>query len=54
MCNTRRWSLKMYEAFQPLRDIIKVYPDLRVPIVKAVGDAMTNAFSGNFYGGMKP
>jgi hypothetical protein len=51
MCNTERWSLKMYDAFQPLRDVITECPELKVPIVEALGKAFTQSFAGNFYAG---
>jgi hypothetical protein len=54
MCNTRRWSLKFYDAFQPLRDIIANHPELEQPLVETLGKAMTNAFADSFYGGKKP
>lgn len=54
LCNTVRFSLKMYDACQPLRDIIAEFPELRGPIVEALGKGMTQVFAGDFYGGMKP
>jgi hypothetical protein len=52
--NTRKWSMKMYDDFQPIRDIIKGYPELRESIIETIGEAMTQNFANNFYAGMKP
>ena len=52
--NLTYWSMRMYDSCQPLRDIIAEFPELREPIVEALGRGMTQAFAGNFYAGMKP
>jgi hypothetical protein len=54
LCNTGRWSLKLYDAMQPLRDLMKEFPELEGPIVTELGNAFTNSFAGNFYTRMEP
>jgi hypothetical protein len=45
---------KLYDACQPLRDIIAEHPELEEEIVTELGKGMTQSFAGNFYAGMKP
>ena len=54
LCNTRRWSLKFYDMFEPLRDLLTEFPELREEIVRELGRGMTQSFAGNFYAGRKP
>jgi hypothetical protein len=56
--NHLAWAKKLYDSFQPVRDLITEHPELKEPIVeiigKAMGKAMTQSFAGNFYAGKKP
>jgi hypothetical protein len=56
MCGTRRWSMKLYDSFEPVRQAIDKYPELRAPVVAMLAEAgreMTDSFAGNFYGRSK-
>ena len=44
------WGMKLYESFQPLRDIIAEHPELKGPIVEAIAKEMNQSFHANFYG----
>lgn len=48
--NMHDWSMKLYDSFQPVRDMIAEYPELREPIVEAIAEVATKSFSANFYG----
>lgn len=45
----RRWSIKLYDDFAPVRELIGQFPELKEPIVQAIGEAMTQSFASNFY-----
>ena len=49
-CGSHRFSMKLYDAFQPVRDILEEFPELKNPLVDELGKAMTQAFASNFYG----
>ena len=50
MCGTARFSLKLYDSCQPLRDIIVAHPELKDGIIEELGRAMTQEFAKGFYG----
>ena len=52
--NLRAFSMKLYDSFEPVRQIIAECPELREPIIEALGKAMTQEFAGDFYGSKLP
>jgi len=50
LVNMRAWSLKLYDDFEPVRALIKEFPELKDPIVQAIGEVMTESFRANFEG----
>jgi hypothetical protein len=47
-------SMKLYDDCAPIRELIKEMPEIKEPIIKALGKVLTQVFAGDFYSGKGP
>lgn len=48
--NYNKLMIKLYDDFQPIRDMITNFPELKQPIVKFIADVLNEQSRKNFYG----
>jgi len=50
LANLEAWSMRLYDSFAPVRELIEQHPELKEPIVEAIAEAMSASFRPMFYG----